>query len=267
MAELRNHAPLFFLTDFGLSDPFAGVMKAVVLGLGHRGALVDLTHLIPPQNVLAGAIALEDAAPWLPAGSVVCAVVDPGVGASRRALAAEADGRFWIGPDNGLLAPALDAPGARLVEIAPGGPIDPSRSATFHGRDVFAPAAALLAMDPGRFGTLGPPVADPIRLAMPRPEEIRPGAWRLTVLAVDHFGNLATNLRRGGPGPSADVLARASFQAGGQALGPLRRTYADARSGEPVVYFNSAGRLEIAIRDGNAASRWDWRAGDFLTLL
>jgi hypothetical protein len=246
-----KHAPIFFLTDFGLSDSFGGIMKAVVLGLGHEGAQVDLTHGIGPQDVLAGALALEDAWPYLPSGSVVVAVVDPGVGTSRRALAVHLDGRYAVGPDNGILTQIM-RPDSEVRLINKGGAIQPERSATFHGRDVFAPAAALLATRARTFDDIGPVVANPVKLEVSQPAVSPKGKTIiLKVLTVDRFGNAVLNhsLRDARPVP----LERGEFHCTAGSLGPLRRTYGDVPVGTPVVYWNSAGRLEVAINGGHAA--------------
>ncbi|MBI1292719.1 hypothetical protein GC173_16005 [bacterium] len=246
-----KHSSIFYLTDFGLSDTFAGVMKAVVLGLGHEGAQIDLTHGIAPQDVLAGAMALEDTWPWLPSGSVVVAVVDPGVGTPRRALALHLDGRYVVAPDNGLLTPLL-AKDAQVRHIQKGGAIQPDRSATFHGRDVFAPAAALLATRQRKFEDLGPEVNGPVLLELPAPQISPKGRTIiLKVLTVDRFGNAVLNhsLRDARSLP----LERGEFHCSAGSLGPLRRTYGDVPVGTPVVYWNSAGRLEVAINGGHAA--------------
>jgi S-adenosylmethionine hydrolase len=131
------------LTDFGLQDTYVGVVHAVILGICPVARVVDLTHAVPPQDVLTGALALDDAAPYLPEGAVVVAVVDPGVGSERAALAARAGGKYWVGPDNGLLSWQL-APDAEVVRLAEQRYRLPEVSSTFHGRDVFAPAAAHL---------------------------------------------------------------------------------------------------------------------------
>lgn len=251
--------PVFLLSDFGLRDPFVGVMKAVVLRHSPGSQLVDLTHLVPPQDILAGAVAIEDALPWLPDDAVVLAVVDPGVGTDRRAIIAGTGGRVAVGPDNGLLEAFLAQPDAWCLEL----PAPPdSASATFHGRDVFAPAAGRLASgeDPANFTAPGAaPGADPIRLRWPRPEHQPDGSVALEVLALDHFGNCALNLRREDAG--ALEPPRAALRLGHQAITGLARTFGDAAPGEALFLWNSAGRLEIAVNGGSAAARFGLRPG------
>lgn len=249
---MASDLPIFFLSDFGARDPYAGLMKAVVLGLGHSGALVDLTHGIPHGDLLAGAMALEDAFPFLPRECVVCAVVDPGVGTLRRAMAVQVGGRFLVGPDNGLLSPFVEMSGAVCVEILPRAEIDPSRSSTFHGRDVFAPAAGLLAMGQVTLEGLGPPMGDVVLLdeSFRGPMRLESGVVELTILAVDHFGNLTTNARRWGAG---DAFDGGTLMVGGQEIHGLRRAYGEVERGALLVYWNSANRLEIAVNGRSAA--------------
>jgi len=245
-----KHAPIFFLTDFGVADSFVGIMKAVALGMGFEGPMVDLAHGIPPSDILAAALNLEDAWPYLPNGSVVVAVVDPGVGTSRRPLVMKVGERYVVAPDNGIVTPLL-RPEAELRQINKGGAIRPDRSATFHGRDVFTPAAALIAMNPRRFEEIGPVLANPTTLDMPTAQVTSTGTVILTVVAVDRYGNATLNhsLRDKTPIP----LERGEFESSSGLLGPLRRTYADVPTGCPVVYWNSAGRLEVAVNGGHAA--------------
>lgn len=257
---MAMHRPIFFLSDFSTSDPWVGLMKAAAIARGHRGALIDLTHEIPPQDVRHGAIVLEDCLPWLPAGAVVVAVVDPGVGSARRPLAVEAGDRHFIGPDNGLLTAALAGGGAcRVIAMevaATGKPI----STTFHGRDIFAPAGALLAAGAVAHEQIGP-LADPpaIRLDFPEPRRVAPGHLRLTIVTVDRFGNLATNLKRDSKGgaPECSRVSIKSFD-----CGPPAGTFSDVPPGHPVAYYNSFGRLEIAVNRGSAARHFQAGVGD-----
>jgi len=260
-----QHLPIFLLTDFGLADPFVGTMKGVMLRAGHRGPLVDLTHGVPPHAVQAGAMALEDALPHLPLACVVLAVVDPGVGTARAPIAVRAADRICVGPDNGLLTPALDATGAEARSLlhADGTsafPRDHPLSATFHGRDLFAPAAAWLAVEPTRFDTLKPPCT-PIRLATAVPQRLADGTWEITLLAADHFGNVATNYR-----PTEGVGIAGIRLEDGLVI-PYCRTYGDVNPGAPLCYLASSGRLEIALREGNALRELGLRPGQGARLL
>jgi S-adenosyl-L-methionine hydrolase (adenosine-forming) len=238
--------PLFTLTtDFGAGSGYPAQMKGVLLAALPDARIVDVSHDVPRHDVLAGALLLEACVPWFPRGAVHVAVVDPGVGTSRRALCAvDPEGRRFVGPDNGLLTSFL-GPGARAWALAPGGALPPPRSATFHGRDLFAPAAALLARgeDPA---SLGAPVADPVRLAWPQ-ADVRGGEVRGETLAADPFGNLVTSVREGDIGGE---VARAEVD--GRAARWVR-TFGDGAPGELLVLVGSGGRVEVAVREGSAA--------------
>ena len=235
------------LTDFGLDDPFVGIMKGVVLSRCPDATLIDLTHGVAPQAVAEGAFWLERSLEWLPPGSIVVAVVDPGVGTARRPLVLEALGRIFVGPDNGLLgAVAARDPGSAAYVIEPARLGLDLRSHTFHGRDVFAPVAAELAA-----GRLSPPDVGPRAEhfeAKPLPRATAKGAVVMgTVVTVDRFGNLITNIERGlvpaGPAVAEIGTARAA----------VRKTYGEVALGELVALVNAFDVLEVAVRDGSAA--------------
>jgi S-adenosylmethionine hydrolase len=192
MAMDPRPAVVSLTTDFGAADHFVGVMKGVVLAINPLAALVDITHGVPPQDVAAGAYQLSNACRHFPAGTVHVAVVDPGVGTDRRAIVLAAGGMLFVAPDNGLLTPFLDEAGARLFEIREPGFLADAPSPTFHGRDVFAPAAAHLSLGvpPER---LGPPAVDPVRLPHPAPS-IDGTTIHAHVLHVDRFGNVVLDI-------------------------------------------------------------------------
>ncbi len=236
-------------TDFGLRDSFVGTMKGVILTRCPGAQLVDITHEVPPQAVRTGALRLAAAAPYFPAGTVHLAVVDPGVGSSRRAIAIEAEGYRYVGPDNGLLtfAAPRSASGWRAVEITSREHMLPRVSQTFHGRDVFAPAAAHLAGG-GALGDLGPSISSIVELHLE--PAVRDGE-RLTgaVLDVDRFGNLVTSVR-------AHQLASGDVERvciGGATIAGLSRWYDPSR--ELVAVIDSDGWLEVAAPGGSAAER------------
>jgi S-adenosylmethionine hydrolase len=234
------------LTDFGLQDSYVGVVKAVILGICPGASIVDITHAVEPQDVLGGALALEDAAPYLPEGTVVVAVVDPGVGSDRAALAARAGGRFWVGPDNGLLSWQL-GPDSTVVRVENPRFRLPAVSSTFHGRDVFAPAGAhLLRGVP--IEELGPRVTSWVELRRPTPIRRPDGTMEAHVVAVDRFGNLILDLR------ATDLPPNPSFALATVRVHGLVRTYADARGG-PCALIGSSGRVEIAVPNGSAAAK------------
>jgi S-adenosyl-L-methionine hydrolase (adenosine-forming) len=222
-------------------------MKGVIGTRAPGQPIVDLTHAVPPQDVRTGAIILRHAAPWFPKGTVHVAVVDPGVGSERTPLCIETDAALFVGPDNGLLT--LAAPRAarrRTVALADLRFHLVPTSATFHGRDVFAPVAAALAT--GTSPTdLGPPADVAVELEWTEP--VTTGRVVLGVVAyVDTFGNLVTNV------PGDAVTGSATIEIGGTNLGALRRTYADVAAGEIVAVVGSWGLVEIAVRNGSAAA-------------
>src|SRR4051812_30289386 len=183
------------LTDFGTRDHYAGAIKGVALGICQDAAFVDITHEIPPHDVLAGALELAACYRYFPSGTVFLVVVDPGVGSARRPIAAEAGGYRFVAPDNGVLTLVFkESPPRKVVELTERRYARPTVSRTFEGRDRFAPAAAWLAKGI-QLSALGRPIADVQRLDIPLPEESA-GSVRGVVLRVDRFGNLVTNIDR-----------------------------------------------------------------------
>src|SRR5919204_1016285 len=247
-----------FLSDFGLQDGFVGTCHGVMKRIAPDVEIIDITHGIAPQQVLQGALVLAATLEYMPVG-VHLAVVDPGVGSSRRPLALEdAQGRLYVGPDNGLLVPAAEACGGivRAHELANPEYALPSVSRTFHGRDLFAPAAAHLALGV-ELEQLGPPIdADAlVRLDLPAPE-IGTNRMRATVLYVDRFGNVQLNLRRehlenAGIEPGRQIELEL---AGERYYAVAARTFADARPGDVILYEDSYRSVSIAINGGDAGA-------------
>lgn len=261
------------LSDFGTTDTYVGQMKGAILRRAANVVVVDLTHAVRPQAVEQGAFLLESALPAFPEGAVHLAVVDPGVGSSRKPLAIRYPGGWLVGPDNGLLSAALpetarpvSAPGPcpllgplSAVAIEPAALGAGNLSATFHGRDLFAPAAAHLAAG-GALGDLGTPVATMIGLPPFRAERLAGGRLRGRVVHIDHFGNLLTSIR------AADLSGpNVAFHHARHHVQGLRVTYADAPPDELIALVGSGGLVEFAVRDGNAAERTDIRLGDEVT--
>jgi S-adenosylmethionine hydrolase len=240
------------LTDFGTADGYVAEMKGVILSAVPNARIVDVTHEITAHDVEAGRLAVARYWRRFPHGTVHVAVVDPTVGSARAALAVESDGRFLVGPDNGLLSPALLAPGARVVAL----PVSPRAAPTFHGRDVFAPAAAQLA-NGTPLDSLGTPYDAPIVLRTPEAHRGADGSIEGEVIAIDRFGNAITNLLVRGAGATVYV--------GGTAV-VVRRSYADVEPGAAVALTGSNGLLEIAVRDGSAAQRFALRRGSRVVL-
>jgi S-adenosylmethionine hydrolase len=251
------------LTDFGTRDWYAAALKAVILSRAPETRLVDITHEIPPQDIAAGAFTLAAAVPSFPAETVFLAVVDPGVGAGRALLAARADGRYFVGPDNGLLAPSLEQARTRsVVRLTERRYWGPDISRTFHGRDIMAPVAAHLARG-GALHRLGPPHA---RLAaLPSPAvAARGGRVRGAIVHIDAFGNLMTNLRAARWLP-ARAEGRAVLRYRGRRV-PVVSSYADGRPGQLVAVAGSLGLLELAVPCGSAAARFRARRGEAVVL-
>lgn len=240
------------LTDFGTADAYVGEMKGVLLTRAPEATVVDISHEVPPQDVEAGRLAVARYWRRFPPGTVHLAVVDPGVGSPRAALAVASDGRFLVGPDNGLLSPALLLPGARAIALSEA----PGASPTFHGRDVFAPAAAALTIGVS-LESLGSLVSDPLVHRTPEAVRREDGAIVGQVITVDRFGNAITNLV-GVRGGAVEVAGRRVS---------LVRVYADVERGAACALVGSSGLLEIAVRDGSAALELGLARGSEVVLL
>ena len=246
-----------FLTDFGLQDDFVGTCHGVIARIAPDARVIDITHGIPPTQVLQGALVLASTLPYVPPG-VHLAVVDPGVGGVRRAVViADREGRFFVGPDNGLLLPAAERAGiAEVRELANPAYALETISRTFHGRDLFAPAAAHLA-NGVPFEELGPPL-DPealVRLDLPEPS-FSDDRIDATMLYVDSFGNIALNLTRDDVERAGLVPgSRVELDLAGQGYyAVMARTFADARPGDVILYEDSYRNMSVAINRGSAAS-------------
>ena len=259
-----------FLTDFGLRDDFVGTCHGIIKRIAPDAQIIDITHGIEPQRVLQGALVLRSTLPYMPEG-VHLAVVDPGVGGRRRAVVLRGtEGRFYVGPDNGLLVPAAERLGGigQAHELTnPEYRLDPV-SYTFHGRDVFAPAAAHLAqgVSPADFG----PEVDPatlVRLDLPQPE-LDGRRIRATVLYIDRFGNVQLNLTReqleeAGVEPGDEIEIELAHE---RYFALVALTFSEARPGDIVLYEDAYGNASIAINQGSAAEMFGVRSGQELRL-
>ncbi len=255
-------AVVTILTDFGERDAFVGVMKGVIWQIVPDVQIADLTHWIEPQNVQHGALILGQSYPYFPAGSVHIAVVDPGVGTRRRAIAARIGDHFFVAPDNGLLTLPLEHAQSKnwTVEVVE---LDrprfwlPGVSKSFHGRDIFAPCAAHLA-NGVRLEEIGSPLTTPVlRIAIEKPVPV-PGGVVGQVLMTDVFGNLITNI-------TADLLAGrlvAAVRIGGERIDRLSATFGDGSPGSLIAMFDSSGWLSICVVNGNARQRLAASPGD-----
>lgn len=265
------------LTDFGTQDAYVGVMKGVMAGICPDAQFVDLTHAIEPQNVRQGAFVLMTAFGYFPKGTVFLVVVDPGVGSQRRAIAARAGDCFFVAPDNGVLNYVLRRyPYAVINELTSPAHQLAQVSSTFHGRDVFAPAAAYLAAGES-LDRLGGRVRDPQKLPQPT---LALEANRLTgeVLHIDHYGNIVTSLGALAWASGDDLVltpafgsvrkpqrfsaSKASCHMGSAKIDGVSRTYAQVGQGELVALIGSSGFLEISVNHGSAAERLGVHLGD-----
>jgi len=239
------------LTDFGVRDHYAGAMKGVILGICPDATLVDISHDLPPHDVLAGALELGAAYRYFPAGTIFLVVVDPGVGSARRGIAADFGDYKFVAPDNGVLTLVMDDhPPRRVVELSERRYARPTVSRTFEGRDRFAPAAAWLAKGID-LGALGRGAGALSRLELPKPA-VESGTIHGEVLRIDRFGNLVTNIDR----RTFDASAGQSLEirVGGHQVSKVVSTYADAPPGEICALFGSTDQLEIAANGASAAA-------------
>ncbi|MEW5872939.1 MAG: SAM-dependent chlorinase/fluorinase [Chloroflexota bacterium] len=251
------------ITDFGLKDGNVGVMKGVIWGIAPQAQIADLSHLIGPQNVPEAALILLRSAPYFPPGSIHVVVVDPGVGTARRPLAAQIGGRYFVGPDNGAISMWLERAESqgepvRFVHLDRPQYWLPEVSHVFHGRDIFAPAAGHLAAGVA-LEALGAPVFDPIRLQLPQPERSAQG-WRGELIHIDHFGNLASNIRA----EHLQGRRAATVRLCGVNISSIVDTFGERPPGELVALLGSTGNLIVSVVNGSAAQRLQARVGDVI---
>ena len=252
------------LTDFGLADEYAGVMKGVILAIHPAAAIVDISHEIPPQDVSSAVRMLRSAYRYFPKGTVHVCVVDPGVGTDRAILAARAEDHVFVAPDNGVLFPLLrEAKVDQIVRVERPEFFLPEISQTFHGRDIFAPVAAHLLRGVS-ITALGRPFPldqmVPLRLSKPRTNPC--GSLAGTITGADRFGNLLTDIEP----RHIDLLTEAGLPVeilvGGITICGLSRTYGDADGKTCLAIFGSRGYLEIVVSGGNARRRLNVKTGD-----
>ena len=266
----QDSLPISFLTDFGLADEFVGVVHGVLAKLAPGSRVIDVGHGTPRGDVRAAALAMTRAIQYLPEG-VALVVVDPDVGSERKALALETDWGFFVGPDNGVLSPAVAMVGGAKVMVSIENPEAriPSPGETFHGRDLFAPAAALLASGEASIRDLGPELGpDQVQpLLLPLPETkgtaVTGEAWW-----VDGFGNVQTNIGPddlGAVGLAPGAMLTLRVGASSHSI-PWAGSYSDVEPGEPLVHVDSAGLMAIAVRGGSADQMLNLSSGVSVTL-
>ena len=233
------------LTDFGTQDHYVAAMKGVILSVNRKAVIVDITHEIEPQNVTSAAFVLRCCYREFPPSTVFCCVVDPGVGSDRRAVIVNTSGQSFVGPDNGLFS-FLYEENANVTSIENDQFFRKPVSATFHGRDIFAPVAAHLSLGvpPHEFG---PQITDPVTLTDARPEQMDETTIEGSVIHIDHFGNIVTNI-------TADMAGKAfQLEVAGLPVNDMRERYAGTPAGQPFAIVGSSGLIEISINGGSAA--------------
>ncbi len=236
------------LTDFGLKDHFAGVLRGVIAGIAPRTRVLDLTHEVEPYCVAQARFLLGQSWPYFPHGTIHVAIVDPGVGGERRPILVEAHGHRFVGPDNGLFGDLLAAPGAKARLIANSSFFLPVISATFHGRDVFAPVAAHLSLGVA-VSRIGPLIHDAVTQAAGQSVRDSHGSWSGEIVHIDRFGNLITNLS------VKCILANGRFvlKVASHELHKVAASYSAIPPGETALVAGSSGFLEIAANRDSAA--------------
>lgn len=260
-----NKGPVVLLTDFGDKDAFVGIMKGVILSINPDAAIVDLNHKIWPQNIAQGAYVLKTAYPYFAPGSIFCCVVDPGVGSERNGLCIETNDYFFVGPDNGLLWPAVAENGIkRIIRLTRDEFFLDTVSTTFHGRDVFAPVSAAISKGLKDLSKLGETQDKCVVYEIPPVASTEKGL-ALTVIDTDHFGNIVLNM-------TADAFNHFAgnrdfvLTSGRVNITKKYRNYASAKDDEAFLVLSSSGFMEISVKNGSAVSKTDISLSDTLYL-
>lgn len=238
-------------TDFGLSDPYVAMMKGVILSINPKARLIDLSHDISPGGISQAAAFLLETYPYYPQGSVHMAVIDPGVGTSRRPIGIESGGHFFVGPDNGLFSPIIEKRAdPRIIHLTEKKYFQPLVSKTFHGRDIFAPVAAHLSLGIG-LDSMGPAITNPVQLKVSNPYE-KDGVLYGQVTRIDRFGNLQCNIHR------TELMQfleskEPTIKVGKLVINKLSHTYGDQDVDNPLALMDNSDFLEIAVNQGKAS--------------
>lgn len=246
------------LTDFGTADYFVGAMKGAILSVNPVATIADITHEVPPQDISSAAFLLLAAYKTFPAGTIHVAVVDPGVGSSRRPIIVSAGEHFFVGPDNGLFTYIYDRETSyEVFHVTAEKYFREPRSTTFHGRDIFAPVAAALSKGVKAAG-FGPKVEDAVRLENSLVAEVKEGRVNGRIIHIDRFGNCITNITR-------DVFDVGNLVINGETISKFREYYADSDRNELFAIWGSAGFLEISMNGSSAADKLRIKIGDRIT--
>ncbi len=258
-------ATITLMTDFGIKDGNVGVMKGVIWGICPQAQISDLSHMIGAQNVRDASLILLRSAPYFPKGTVHVVVVDPGVGTARRAMAAQIGDWYYVGPDNGTITLLLECAekeswACKFVQLDRTKYWLPNVSYVFHGRDIFSPVAAHLA-DGIPLLDLGTEFADPVRLQLPQPQRIGNG-WRGEIIYIDHFGNLASNIRIENLGDAIRKKDEIIVRMNGLEIKGMVNTFGERAEGEVVALLGSTGNLIVSVVNGNAADKLSIKVGD-----
>lgn len=245
--DMRHNRIITLTTDFGTRDGFVGQMKGVILRIHPEATLVDVSHEIEPFNIVAAALVARGLSRYYPAGTTHLVVVDPGVGSERRGIALRSNGQMYVGPDNGLFTFVLGAADqSEIREIFNPDFMLPDPHPTFHGRDIFAPAASFLSRGCD-FERVGPRVENPVLLRIPHPQETHDSLIG-QIIYIDRFGNLTSNIQ-------AEQLRKRvrEVSIGDVSIKRISHFFAEAKEGRAVALINSFGHLEIAVNRGNAS--------------
>jgi len=260
---VRMRPVITLTTDFGLDDPFVGIMKGVILNIAPDTKIIDITHNIEPQNIIQAALVLNASYPWFPRKTVHIVIVDPGVGGKRRPMVVQSKFQFFVGPDNGVLTPVLDSKN-RLYQLTNKKYFLKNVSNTFHGRDIFAAVAAWITTGVAA-SKMGPRILKPEFLALPQPQ-IKKGTLQGEIIYKDRFGNLTTNISSELINEKLPSFDKIKIQAGKQIINGLAKAYNDIKPGQTGAIINSWNQLEIFCREADAAKKLKLKLGQSLTL-
>ena len=249
---MKRSGIITLTTDFGETDSYVGAMKGVILSIAPGAKLVDITHNVSPGNIEEASFILKAAVPYFPPGTVHLAVVDPGVGSSRRPILVKSSGQLFVGPDNGLFTDFIHGK-AQVIHLTKKKFFLKRISNTFHGRDIFAPAAARLSLGKNP-EEMGDPVRNPVLLKREMPKKTRDGI-KGRVIHIDRFGNLITNI------PESMLPKNPLIRIAGREIKGLSKSYTGGRKGGPIAIIGSSWLLDISIRDKSAARELKARVG------